>query len=149
MLSETEDRAEVAQAPGAGRGRCCGRRHAGGVGRGALVEPAALAALLRAGGHGYDLRKAIADLTDGAVFADAGGLYRVLRRLEDDGFVASRWVDGDSGPQRRDYELTARGRELAEDWLEHLRERERLSRLLGDSLAEGLEGASEPTIQDR
>lgn len=115
---------------------CC--RRAGGAGGGAFVEPAALAALLHSGGHGYDLRKAIRDLTGGVLEVDAGGLYRVLRRLEDEGFVTSRWAEGDSGPQRRDYELTSEGRELAGDWIAHLTERERVSALLGDALSSAL-----------
>jgi PadR family transcriptional regulator, regulatory protein PadR len=121
----------------AGGRPCC--RRAGGGGGGALVEPAALAALLGGGAHGYDVRREISELTGGALEVDAGGLYRVLRRLETDGFVVSRWEEGDSGPQRRDYEITAEGRELAEDWLAHLRERERVSKLLADVLSSALE----------
>lgn len=112
---------------------CC--RRGGGGGLGAFAEPAALAALLGRGGHGYDLRREIGDLTNGEIEVDAGGLYRVLRRLEDEGFVTSEWSDGGPGPQRRDYRLTAEGRELAQDWIAHLRERQRLSGLLADALA--------------
>ena len=88
---------------GAARQPCCRRRGGGG---GALVEPAALAALLYAGGYGYDMRKAILERTNGEVDVDVGGLYRSLRRLEDEGAVASRWCDEDVGPRRREYELT-------------------------------------------
>ncbi len=116
---------------------CC--RRGGGGGLGALAEPAALAALLSKAGHGYDLRREIADITGGEIEVDAGGLYRVLRRLEDEGFVTSEWSDGGPGPQRRDYRLTAEGRELAQDWIAHLRERERLSGLLADALGSALE----------
>lgn len=119
-------------------GRPCCRR-AGGGGGGALVEPAALAALLNGGAHGYDVRRVISELTDGEIEVDAGGLYRVLRRLEDEGFVVSAWTEGGSGPQRRDYEITAEGRELAEDWLAHLRERQRIAGLLADVLSSVLE----------
>jgi PadR family transcriptional regulator, regulatory protein PadR len=115
---------------------CC--RRAGGGGRGALVEPAALAALLGRGAHGYDLRRQIGEMTAGEIEVDAGGLYRVLRRLEEEGFVISTWVEGESGPQRRDYEITAEGRELAEDWIAHLRERERVAGLLADALTRSL-----------
>ena len=80
---------------GAARQPCCRRRGGGG---GALVEPAALAALLYAGGYGYDMRKAILERTNGEVDVDVGGLYRSLRRLEDEGAVASRWCDEDVGP---------------------------------------------------
>lgn len=115
---------------------CC--RRAGGGGGGALVEPAALAALLNRGAHGYDVRRAISNLTGGELEVDAGGLYRVLRRLEDDGFVVSAWTEGASGPQRRDYEITAEGRELAEDWIAHLRERQRVTGLLVGVLSSAL-----------
>ncbi|MDP2183777.1 MAG: PadR family transcriptional regulator [Actinomycetota bacterium] len=115
---------------------CC--RRAGGGGGGALVEPAALAALLNKGAHGYDLRREISEMTNGELEVDAGGLYRVLRRLEDDGFVSSAWVEGESGPQRRDYVLTVEGRELAEDWLAHLRERQRMAGLLADVISSAL-----------
>ncbi|MHB0980650.1 MAG: PadR family transcriptional regulator [Thermoleophilia bacterium] len=110
---------------------CCRRAGSGG----ALVEPAALAALLTSGAHGYDVRRQVGQLTDGEIEVDAGGLYRVLRRLEDEGFVVSAWTGSGSGPQRRDYEITAEGRELAEDWLAHLRERQRIAGLLADVLS--------------
>lgn len=114
---------------------CCRRRGRAG---GGSVEPAALAALLFAGGHGYDMRKDIATLTEGAVEVDVGGLYRALRRLEDEGAVVSRWHEDSSGPPRREYELTQHGYELAEEWLDILRKRERSTRVLGDVLEMGL-----------
>ncbi|MBC5585681.1 PadR family transcriptional regulator [Eggerthella sp. NSJ-70] len=120
---------------GEARQPCCRRRGGGG---GALVEPAALAALLYAGGYGYDMRKTILDRTDGEVDVDVGGLYRSLRRLEDEGAVVSRWCDEESGPRRREYELTQQGVELAEQWLDALRARRHLDDLLVDLLEGGL-----------
>lgn len=114
---------------------CCRRRGGGG---GALVEPAALAALLYAGGYGYDMRKTILDRTGGEVDVDVGGLYRSLRRLEDEGAVVSRWCDEEAGPRRREYELTQQGVELAEQWLDALRVRRHLDDLLVDLLEGGL-----------
>lgn len=129
-------------------GRPCCKR-AGGGGQGALVEPAALAALLSKAGHGYDLRREIREMTGGELEVDAGGLYRVLRRMEEEGFVTSAWADGGSGPQRRKYVLTAEGRDLAEDWAAHLRERERVSGLLAAALSSALKAerahTEEPT----
>ncbi len=116
---------------------CC--RRAGGGGGGALTEPAALAALLTSGAHGYDVRRRVSELTGGEIEVDAGGLYRVLRRLEEEGFVVSAWSEGDSGQRRRDYEITVEGRELAEDWLAHLRDRQRVAGLLADVLSASLE----------
>lgn len=112
--------------------RCGGRR-------GALTEPVVLAALQHHAAHGYDLKAAIAKMTDGEITVDVGGLYRTLRRLEADGFVTSEWKEGESGPQRRDYRITTEGRELAEDWAQHLRERSKLLALVA-SLIEGSGG---------
>lgn len=114
---------------------CCRRRGGGG---GALVEPAALGALLFADGYGYDLRKIVLERTDGALDADVGGMYRALRRLEEQGAVVSRWSEDGTGPRRREYELTELGVELAEHWLEVMRQRQRLDTLLGDLLEGGL-----------
>lgn len=113
---------------------CCRRRGGGGA---ALVEPAALAALLYADGYGYDMRKTILEKTDGQVDIDAGGLYRSLRRLEEEKAVVSRWCDEDSGPRRREYELTPHGVELAGQWLAVLRDRQRLDGLLAELLEGG------------
>jgi DNA-binding PadR family transcriptional regulator len=99
---------------------------------------------MKGGGHGYDLRKSIAELSEDAISVDAGGLYRTLRRMEEEGFVTSKWVEGDSGPQKREYDLTAAGHELAEDWIEHLRERATLASMLADELERACaEGAGE------
>ena len=106
---------------------CGGGRGQGGHG-GGLLESALLAVLASQPSHGYDLRRAVEELSDGLVCIDPGGMYRVLRRLEDEGFVASTWSEGEYGPQRRRYELTDEGRSLLRQWAEHLRERERVFR---------------------
>lgn len=103
--------------------RCAGRR-------GALTEAVLLAALQRGDMHGYDLRTAVGEMTNGALTIDVGGLYRTLRRLEEDGFVTSCWVEGEAGPQKRNYSITTEGRELADDWAEHLRKRSELLALV-------------------
>lgn len=87
------------------------------------MEPALLAALSVSEGHGYDLARAIEEMTASEVVPDAGGLYRILRRLEEDGFVTSEWQEGDSGPQRRSYRITSDGRALLAHWVVHLEER--------------------------
>lgn len=117
----------VAAMAGHRRRRCCesgdGTRRGVGAGRGAFVEPALLAVLARSEGHGYDLVRAIEEATGGEVVPDTGGLYRLLRRLEEDGFVTSEWQEGGSGPQRRSYRITDDGRALLEHWIGHLEER--------------------------
>lgn len=62
------------------------------------------------------------DETYGFALAEATGLpsgtiYPILRRLEDDGFIKSRWAEVDTGTQRRRrryYELTGEGRRAAQ-----------------------------------
>lgn len=122
------------------RRRCCesedGTRRGVGGGRGAFVEPALLAVLARSEGYGYDLVRAIEEMTGGEIVPDAGGLYRLLRRLEEDGLVASVWQEGESGPQRRSYRITQDGRLMLEHWIGHLEERQRaLEVLLGAARA--------------
>lgn len=137
---DTDTAAERGHTHGRGAGCGCGgrRRGGGGPGGGAMTEPAVLAVLLRDGGHGYDLRRSIDELTGQAVSVDSGGLYRTLRRLEADGFVGSTWVEGETGPQRRTYELNDEGRELAQDWAGELRSRASMSTRLADLIDEGL-----------
>ncbi len=57
--------------------------------------------------HGYELRRRIAAHR---VDADRSIVYRMLRRLERDGCVESGWTESVSGPRRRLYRLTPRGR---------------------------------------
>ena len=127
----------------AGRGRCLcpeaiAKALAARRGSPVAVEPAALAALLSAGGYGYDLRRTIMERTDGEVDVDVGGLYRSLRRLEEEGAVVSRWCDDETGPRRREYQVTEQGIELAEQWLDALRQRQHLDELLVGLLEGGL-----------
>lgn len=104
-----------------------------------MVEPAALAALLAEGGYGYDMRRTILEMSGGEVDVDSGGLYRSLRRLENEGAVVSRWVEDCSGPRRREYELTPDGVSLARQWLSALQARRKLDGLLVDLLEKGLD----------
>jgi PadR family transcriptional regulator PadR len=57
--------------------------------------------------YGYDLRQA---LKTQHVDPDPGTLYRVLRQLDDAGWLQSRWTDSAAGPRRRLYRVTAKGR---------------------------------------
>lgn len=106
---------------GCGDGRGGGGRGGGGRGgKGGLLEPAVLAALTAATSHGYDLRAAVEELTCGFLVVDPGGLYRALRRMEDDALVVSTWTEGEHGPQRRTYRITNDGREALGLWSERL-----------------------------
>jgi PadR family transcriptional regulator PadR len=67
------------------------------------------------GAHGSELSEEITALFPGTQ-PDMGNLYRLLRSLEDEGFVRSEW-DGDApGPARRRYWLTPEGGRLLAEW---------------------------------
>lgn len=77
--------------------------------RGALV----LAALsqLRTAQYGYSLRQALAEQ---GMPIEEGTLYPLLRRLEEQGLLASDWRIED-GPPRRYYKLNSKGTRLLAD----------------------------------
>jgi PadR family transcriptional regulator, regulatory protein PadR len=80
-----------------------------------FVEPALLLLLRDGETHGYDLADSLGDLApDDRV--DVGNLYRILRGLEEEGVVASRWRDDLPGRAKRTYTLTPTGRRLLDDW---------------------------------
>lgn len=57
--------------------------------------------------YGYELRREFAAR---GLSPDPGAVYRMLRRLESDKWVQSRWMRPAAGPPRRFYRLTSRGR---------------------------------------
>jgi PadR family transcriptional regulator PadR len=108
-----------------GRGARCRRMvHPGHWGVRARVErfsePALLLLLRERPAHGYELLEALPALT-GEARVDMGNLYRVLRALEEDGLVTSRWEAGEPGPAKRIYELTTEGKRLLDEWAAALR----------------------------
>jgi PadR family transcriptional regulator PadR len=79
-----------------------------------LTYPTALVlqALLQGFHHGFDIMDATA--------LPSGTVYPILRRLDGEGYVRSRWekegvARREQRPPRRYYELTAGGRALARD----------------------------------
>src|SRR5215213_8217615 len=90
-----------------------------------FVEPSLL--LLRERpAHGYELVAGLQELLPGER-VDMPGLYRILRALEGEGLVRSRWEADVPGPARRTYELTTEGRRLLDAWADALRRaRERI-----------------------
>jgi poly-beta-hydroxybutyrate-responsive repressor len=73
------------------------------------MRPCVLLLLKESPAHGYDLVERLKAF--GFPGSDPGGLYRVLRGLEEEGLVSSAWEPSLAGPQRRRYELTRAGSE--------------------------------------
>ena len=64
--------------------------------------------------YGFDLVRALGEV-DGMVTSE-GTIYPLLGRLRRDGLVDTTWRESTSGPPRRYYRLTARGRTALEDF---------------------------------
>ena len=71
-----------------------------------LVRPWVLMLLWNEPSQGYELVERLAEV---GLCADNGAIYRLLRRLEHEGHVASNWETSNHGPDRRIYTLTACG----------------------------------------
>ncbi len=70
-----------------------------------------LLALLASGEkYGFQILHELRDKSNGFFDLKEGTLYPALRRLEERGFVQSRWQEPGSGMPRKYYRLTDRGR---------------------------------------
>lgn len=73
-----------------------------------------LAALESGPRHGYAVRDALRDATNGSIDLPTGTIYPALHRLERAGLIAGDWsVVG--GRRRRSYKLTPKGRKALRD----------------------------------
>jgi len=83
-----------------------------------FVEPVLLFLLEKKGrSYGYELASELRQyaLTDAEV--EVAALYKTLRQLEKSDCVTSAWDLEGSGPARRVYELTPRGRQHLQEWV--------------------------------
>lgn len=70
--------------------------------------------------YGYLIIKEIERRSDNTFSFKEGTLYPILHAFEKDGFVNSRWVEGQGTKKRKYYSLTDKGRKVLadtkEDW---------------------------------
>lgn len=88
-----------------------------------FVRPCLLLLLQERSDYGYDL---VARLRALGVDDDSAAVYRILRTLESEGAVTSRWKEPVAGPARRVYEITPAGAEILQGWAEALDESRRV-----------------------
>ena len=87
-----------------------------------FVEPVLLLMLKERGhSYGYDLSVHLADYAFTDAEIERAALYRTLRRLQENGYVSSRWLADKAGPARRVYALTESGKEHLREWAQVLR----------------------------
>jgi len=84
----------------------------------ASTTPLVLSILSRGDGYGYALIKEVQDLSGDRIAWSDGMLYPVLRRLEEQGLIASYWQVADSGRRRRYYKIEYDGRRELSRWRE-------------------------------
>ncbi len=68
-----------------------------------------LGSLSETSNHGYALHDQIEKKGFNGI--TSGGMYRVLRTLDDDGLIKSTWDTPEKGPARRIYDVTPAGRD--------------------------------------
>jgi len=86
-----------------------------------FLEPVVLYMLREKGEtHGYQLANGLQEhaLTDAEI--EGAAMYRTLRRLEEHGYVSSKWDIQSRGPARRIYLLTKDGERHLEEWAQVL-----------------------------
>ena len=60
--------------------------------------------------HGYGIAQHIEQLSGSVLMVEQGSLYPALERLQNKGFVKSKWGESPTGRQARYYTITASGR---------------------------------------
>lgn len=98
-----------------------------------LLRPAIMAVLAKGPAHGYQLAH---DLRQMKMFtcqeADPTGIYRMLKQMEDEKLLTSRWDLIDSGPAKRVFAMTKAGMACMNQWRQTLVDyREAVDELLG------------------
>jgi DNA-binding PadR family transcriptional regulator len=104
-------------------GACCEEPCSGGT-LDKLLQPAILTALAGTdGAHGYELDNQIEGMSlMRGQKPDLGGVYRLLKRMEQRGLVASDWDLSEPGPAKRVYHVTDAGMDCLARWVQTLSE---------------------------
>lgn len=96
-------------------GGACPRR----IGR--FLEPCLLLLLREDASHGYNLLDALRQFGFAPGSVDTSVVYRILREMEQAGWVSSQWDTSSSGPPRRVYTVTPDGEAYLAAWINDLR----------------------------
>jgi len=75
--------------------------------------------------HGYELISSLSEIFPNLLSPGIGGMgrgYRILKDLEEEGIIVSRWDLEGTGPAKKVYRLTSEGERLREDIIKHIEE---------------------------
>ncbi|MBN2440029.1 MAG: helix-turn-helix transcriptional regulator [Spirochaetales bacterium] len=81
-----------------------------------FIQACILLLLYESKSYGYELIENLKKRGFVETNPDAGIVYRVLRKCEKQGFVASQWLHEEKGPAKRLYELTRAGEKALREW---------------------------------
>jgi len=88
-----------------------------------FIEPRILYLLSGKPSHGYEIVGRMKEIPLPGSLPDTGAVYRKLRQMEGKGLVTSRWEDGGSGPKRRIYSITVKGKRSMTIWVNGIEQR--------------------------
>ncbi|MDY0290018.1 MAG: PadR family transcriptional regulator [Sphaerochaeta sp.] len=88
-----------------------------------FLEICLLLLLFEKEGYGYGLIEQLEQFGFKAEELNIGSLYRSLRKLEEQTLVSSLWEEASTGPKRRVYTITERGKEELHNWIPILKQR--------------------------
>lgn len=71
--------------------------------------------------YGYAIGRNIELLSSDVLNIQKGSLYPALHRLENEGYIKSKWKTGDSDKPMKVYSLTAAGRKQMQEEIDHWR----------------------------
>ena len=80
----------------------------------ASAEPLILSLLSKGESYGYAIIQEIRARSKDRIQWTDGMLYPVLHRMEDEGWIASRWVEAENGRKRKYYSIKKNGKTALE-----------------------------------
>lgn len=81
----------------------------------ASTEPLILSLLAKGESYGYELIQEVKELSGDKIKWTDGMLYPVLHRMEDNGWIKSRWVAMENGRKRKYYAIKKDGHQALQD----------------------------------
>jgi PadR family transcriptional regulator PadR len=81
----------------------------------ASTEPLILTLLSRGESYGYELIQEVKRLSSDKIQWTDGMLYPVLHRMEDNGWIQSRWGESETGRKRKYYSIKKDGRQALKE----------------------------------
>ncbi len=62
--------------------------------------------------YGFEIANKILELTNKKVSFQESGIYHILKKLKEKGFVTAEWQKSNKGPNRKYYSITESGEQL-------------------------------------